>query len=53
MQVRGGDLFDFLADMRQEEVSEDQAKYMFAQLLKGAQNILLSLLALLVQKHQY
>jgi hypothetical protein len=37
MQVRGGDLFDFLADMRQEEVSEEQAKYMFAQLLAGAQ----------------
>jgi phosphoribosylformylglycinamidine (FGAM) synthase PurS component len=53
MQVRGGDLFEFLADMRQEEVSEDQAKYMFAQLLAGPQFLLLSLLAILVQKHQH
>jgi hypothetical protein len=39
--------------MRQEEASEEQATHMFAQLLAGTQFLLLSLLALLVQKHQF
>ena len=35
--VRGGDLFEFLAAMEVEQVSEDQAKYMFKQLLQAVE----------------
>ena len=35
--VRGGDLFDFLAGMEGEEVDEEDAKFMFLQLLAGVQ----------------
>ena len=35
--VKGGDLFDFLAEMSTEQVSEEQAKFMFRQLLKGVE----------------
>jgi serine/threonine protein kinase len=34
-QVKGGDLFEFLAAMEADQVSEDQAKYMFKQLLRA------------------
>ena len=33
--VKGGDLFDFLAGMPVEEVSEDRARHMFRQMVEG------------------
>jgi hypothetical protein len=33
-QVKGGDLFDFLAGMAVEQVTEEQAQYMFKQVPK-------------------